>query len=123
MLYGIKLIIKEIHQGENIDLYLTIVLAFSVALLGIFQIARFEIISGVILAMIGLMATSLLANRRSNSELKDSSLQLQQMIQKLQATLQQPPSVSDILDQGYPDFRERLATARAAYFLGAVLST
>src|SRR5271157_5948153 len=65
MIDRLKLIAKEISRGENLDLYLTILLAIVVSFLGVFGIVKFEIISAAILATLGLLASSLLTIRRS----------------------------------------------------------
>jgi len=65
MIERLKRIAREIGHGENIDLYVTILLAVIVAFLGVIGIVRFEILSAAILATLGLLAGSLLTVRRS----------------------------------------------------------
>ena len=55
--------IEEIKQGENIDLYLTVIAAFVVGGISIFGIATSNIISSVTLAILGLIAIATLKNR------------------------------------------------------------
>lgn len=62
----------EIKRGENLDLYLTILLAVVIALLGIFQVAKFEVLSAVTLAILGLLASSLVVSRWTITEVKSS---------------------------------------------------
>ena len=71
MTEGLKLIAKEIRRRENIDLYVTILLAIVVGILGVVGNVRFEIISAAILATLGLLANSLLASRRSTDKLAE----------------------------------------------------
>lgn len=60
--------IEEIKQGENIDLYLTVIAAFVVVGISIFGIATSNIISSVTLAILGLIAIATLKNRHEFGE-------------------------------------------------------
>lgn len=59
----IKRIWRDIRQGENIDLYLTIVFAFGIVIYTLFQGGQNDLIASLTLAMLALVAFSLLGNR------------------------------------------------------------
>ena len=61
----------EIRRGENIDLYVAAPLAILVAVLGALGITSPQIISSLTLALLGLLATSLLINRHTVKDLTE----------------------------------------------------
>lgn len=67
---------SDVNSGENLDLYITILIAFAIAVLGIVQVAGVQIVMAVMLIVIGLIASSLLANRRATAELRNTSNEL-----------------------------------------------
>lgn len=122
MINHIKNIIKEVKNGENLDLYLTITLSVIVAVLGIIGITQFQILSAAILAVLGLLANSLLANRRNTSNVKDATNDLRAEIQTLKSNFLSldNPSIF-LLQKGFPDFSQEFHSATRISILGASL--
>lgn len=61
---------SDVRSGQNIDVYVTIVLALLVATLGTWGIADQSIISSAVLATLALVSIGILVNRRENSEIR-----------------------------------------------------
>lgn len=114
--------IKEIRKGENIDLYLTVLLAIVVAILGITGVANFEIISAVMLAILGLIANSLLASRRSTQEMQEAAYQLKTQFEKLQQEIRRESSIAEVLSKGYPNLAQEIRSAKNVSIVAIYLS-
>jgi hypothetical protein len=63
---SLKVIWEDVKSGRNIDIYITVVIAFAIALLDIFGIVNQSVISSATLAVLALVAYSLLQDRRKN---------------------------------------------------------
>ena len=63
---------RDIRSGQNIDAYITILVAIVIAILGITGSASQQVILSAILAILALVATGLLANRKENRKLQDA---------------------------------------------------
>lgn len=61
---------QDILARQNFDIYITVVLAFMVAILGLFGIVDQTIISSAVLATLALTSVSLLMNRRENEDIQ-----------------------------------------------------
>ena len=61
---------RDVRAGQNLDIYLTIIISAVIAILGIFQVVDQTIISATVLAMLALVASTLLQNRRANDLLQ-----------------------------------------------------
>lgn len=118
----INIVFSEIKKGENLDLYIIIFLAIIVAVLGISQTVSFEVISAVILATLGLLATSLLTNRHSSDEIQHTTSQLKSEIHDLRSEIHTSARLSDVFIKGYPDFSNEIVEAKRVSIEGAVLS-
>ncbi len=69
-----RLILKawqEIKQGENIDLYVTVIVAIGLSILNLLGVAPSAIAAPVTLAVLGLLAISSLGNRHHTDEVFD----------------------------------------------------
>lgn len=64
---------KDIKQGENIDLYLTIIAGIVLAFLNIFGITSSSWLSSLTLAILALLAYAMLGNRHQIDELTQSA--------------------------------------------------
>lgn len=91
----------DIVHGENIDLYLTIIVAVVVGLLALFDVATDQV-SSLTLAVLALIAFSNLQNRHQNELL----------IEKLDASSRTTISLDDIFEQDAPKLANRLRTAK-----------
>jgi hypothetical protein len=65
-------ILQDIRSGQNIDSYITIAIALTVATLGISGIANQKILLSAVLATLAMVATGLLVNRQENKRLSDA---------------------------------------------------
>ena len=83
MLNYIKLAFKELKNGENLDLYVTITISITVAILGVIGVTKFEILSAAMLAVLGLLANSLLTSRRTMSDVQSAANGLEAEIKYL----------------------------------------
>ena len=63
---SLKSIWEDIKSGRNIDIYITVVIAVGIALVDIFGVVNQSIISSATLAVLALVAYSLLQDRRKN---------------------------------------------------------
>ena len=116
-------IFKELRRGENLDLYLTVLLAVVIAIFGILQIASFEIISAAILGTLGLLASSLITNRRASAEAQESFDKLVSNIKSLQDRIGRKTYISELLSLAYPDLTEEIRTAKRVSVEGSTLGS
>lgn len=122
MIRQIKIIIKELQNGENLDLYITIAISIVVAVLGVIGIVTFEILSAAILATLGLLANSLLASRRTISDVKSAASELDSEIKTLKQNFLNSDSPSLFLfRRDFPDFSKEFQSAARISILGASL--
>lgn len=66
---------RDIRNGENLDIYLTLIVSLIVVLLDVFGIIDQSVISSTILACLALISGSLLSNRRSLSNTEEAIIQ------------------------------------------------
>lgn len=71
---------EDIQHGENVDLYVAVPLAILIAILGIFGITSPQLVSSITLIILGLLASSLLANRHAVQELSQRLVQTSETI-------------------------------------------
>jgi hypothetical protein len=62
---------KDISSGQNLDVYITVLIAIAVAVLGALDIADVTIIFSAVLATLALVSTSLLVNRHESEEIRN----------------------------------------------------
>lgn len=74
----IKRLWHDIRTGQNIDVYITIITSITVATLGILGIVNQTIIFSALLAIMALIASSMLVNRHQNEEIRASLLNLKE---------------------------------------------
>ncbi|MBN1141214.1 MAG: hypothetical protein JXB25_05400 [Deltaproteobacteria bacterium] len=60
--------VNDLQEKHNLDIYITLVLAFTVTALAIFQVTDQSVLSAAILATLALVSLSLLKNRRETEE-------------------------------------------------------
>jgi hypothetical protein len=106
MLSLLKNVWQDIKQGENIDLYLTVLLALTLTVLNLFGVAQ-ALAMPVLMAVVALLAISLLVNRR----------RVEIVIEKLSQ------SYDDILLEKIPSTFERdMRDAKQVWLIGVVLA-
>ncbi|MCA9896559.1 MAG: hypothetical protein H6654_03135 [Ardenticatenaceae bacterium] len=107
-----KAILSDLQKRENLDVYLTIVLAIIISVLGAFGITKLEIIASAILGILGLSSFNLLQNRRENEKLSNTLGKLNNEIKAAQYLKNRTE---------YPPFKETLANARTVCLMGPTL--
>jgi hypothetical protein len=65
-------ILRDIKRGENVDLYVTVLVALGIAVLNLLGIAPQSLIASITLTVLGLLAVSALGNRHQFEELRRS---------------------------------------------------
>jgi hypothetical protein len=124
LLDQLRLVIEDIRNGENIDLYVIIVVGAVVAVLGILKAIDFEIVGAAILGTLSLLAGSLLTSRRSIEELGDAADLVGQEVQALHKELESRASVSDLFSpEGYPNLSAEFRAAKSISILGQNLTS
>jgi len=106
---------QDIQNRQNFDVYITIGLAIIVAILGTFGLASQAIISSAILATLGLLSFSILANRRENENLRKHLAEIKK----------QDVSPTDVFKRDYDrlELREVTRNARKVFFWGFSFTT
>jgi hypothetical protein len=114
---------NDIKNGENIDIYLSILLAVVVAVLGIIGVASFSILSAAILMLLSLLAGSILMIRKSANDARGASLEMATKLNDLQSALSslRHTSVSDIFRRGYPNLQKDFDNTSSISVLGTNL--
>ncbi|MFQ5632976.1 MAG: hypothetical protein ACE5I1_29760 [bacterium] len=79
----------DIRRGENIDLYLTIILALGLVVFNLFGLASEKLVTQITLAVLGMLAIVMLGNRYRIDELlrKDARMQKNFFLEEFPATL------------------------------------
>ena len=104
MTEGIKRVWIDIKQGENIDLYLTVIVSLVLACLNVFGIGQ-SMIGSITLAVLALLAFSSLVNRR-----------------KLEETVDKLSRNQDILLEHFPINRKKdMEGAKELWLIGLIL--
>jgi len=106
---------QDIKAGRNIDIYVTVILAFLIAILGIFSIVNLAIISAAVLATLALVSVSLLRNRRANDSLQSAISQLEKNNERASPFLGHELS-------SYTEQNHLLSSAHTVYFWGLSFS-
>ena len=97
---------REIRSGENIDLYVTIVIAFVLVILSLFGFASSGVIASLTLAVLGLLAISNLVNRHRVEEL------IKQVAESAKGFF---------FDEFPADFKENFESAKEIWLVGVTL--
>jgi hypothetical protein len=105
----LRVVWQDIRAGQNLDIYLTIIISVAIAILGIFQVVEQTIISATVLAMLALVANTLLQNRRAND-----------LLQKRMSAMEGYEFLGRELEDYYQQ-NEALSTASTALFWGVTL--
>jgi hypothetical protein len=111
----INIIWQDIRSGKNLDVYIAIIIALTVSILGLIGQVDQVIISTAILATLALVANGLLINRRENED-----------IQKALLSIGSDGSLAEkFLTREYDRMRVRklLEKSHTAFFWGPYLNT
>lgn len=98
---------SEIKKGENFDLYLTVIAAITLASLNIFGIGQ-SLTAPITLAVLALLAISLLGSRHQNEDL----------VQKLSQTAE-----SLFVEEFPPSLKSDFLSAKELWLVGIALTT
>lgn len=104
---GIKRVWEEIRRGENLDLYITIVVAIAYVILNLFDLAPDDWIAPLTLATLGILIIALLGNRH----------RFEETVQRL---TQSPGSLFQ--EKFPPDFENDLGQAKEIWLVGVTLN-
>ena len=61
-----RVFVYDVRNKQNLDIYITVLLAFTISGLGFFQVTNLTVIASAVLATLALVSISLLVNRREN---------------------------------------------------------
>lgn len=100
---------------RNFDIYLTIVIAIVVAILGIFGIVNSTVISSAVLATLALVSSSLLVNRRENDDLRSELTNLTPKYSIIGRLFNPEYDIADVIQQ--------IRNSRVIYLWGTALTT
>lgn len=110
----------DIRNGENLDIYVSIPVAVTIAILGLLKVASFGVLSAAILMVLSLLSASFLIIRKSAADTKEAYIGLSDQIRDLQGSID-PASVSDMFRRGYPDMSKDFEEASSILVLGTIL--
>jgi hypothetical protein len=102
----------ELSTGENLELYITVLLALTLAVLGIFDVVGDKTLVAATLATLGLLAIGTLASRRRVEDLSEL----------VRAQGAGGVSAEDFFTKDKPGLREQVRLARDVRILGVTLS-
>lgn len=106
---------KDILSGQNLDVYITIVLSVTVALLGITGVTDINVIVAAVLATLALVSGSLLVNRQENEKLQAALFKIENSGSLAEKFLKEGLSDSQ--------FVELIRNSNKVFFWGTSLST
>jgi hypothetical protein len=106
MLLLVRRILADLRSGENIDTYVTIAVALGLAVLNLVSAVPADKLSGVLLAVLGLLAVGVLATRV-----------------KLETLVRETRSSTPTLLKQYPAAYEAALTGAGDVYLGGVSLT
>lgn len=108
MLRILKHIWSDIQQGENIDLYVTVVIAITLALLSIVGIAPQSLIEPITITVLALFAISLMDDLdRAVQDLLDDSIAAQPAVDIFRVTGLARPDIAILDDEFLAGFRKQ----------------
>lgn len=79
----LRSVLSDLKERQNLDVYITLAVAFTVACLDIFNVTDQSVVSEAILAIMALVSVSLLVNRRETDEVAKALSGLRDMRQKM----------------------------------------
>jgi hypothetical protein len=79
----LRSVLSDLKERQNLDVYITLAVAFTVACLDIFNVTDQSVVSEAILAIMALVSVSLLVNRRETDEVAKALSDLRDMRQKM----------------------------------------
>ena len=83
----ITAIFNDIKKGENLEVYLVILISLIVLLMDVFGSVKFDSLTNVILAVLALLSLGTLSTRGTLVSLRNSIGELDKKIEKLEARI------------------------------------
>jgi hypothetical protein len=108
-----QLFLNDLKRGQNYDVYITVAIAATVTLLGLFGIVDNIIISAAILATLTLVSSSLLVNRRDNQSTRETLNKLQNVGTAFDRFL--------VMEYSREEIIQRVSTSHEIYMWGTAL--
>lgn len=112
-------VFQDIREGQNLEVYLTLVVALVLLLLDIFGVVSTEAVAAGTLATLALLAYSTLTNREQMRRLVDTSMTTQALVQQ---TLSHEQKADDFYWKEKRSLEHDLATATFIGIIGVTLS-
>lgn len=119
MLRFLEKVFQDVREGENLEVYLTLVVALVLLLLDVFDVVSSEALAAGTLATLGLLAYSVLTNREQMQRLVDSSTTTQTLVEQ---SLSGQPSADSFFWQERRPLDSDLRRARFVGVAGITLS-
>lgn len=110
----LRTIWQDILAGRNLDVYITIVIAVMVAILGTIGIADQTVVSSAVLATLALVSASMLANRRESEDIRNILLRIDYAERLAERFFKRKHDRSII--------QKRVGNSRKAFFWGLTLT-
>jgi len=110
-----RLLKDDLRQARNLDLYIVVAIAVVVAVLGVFNVVDPRILAAATLAVLAVMATSMLASRHQIDSVR-------MMLDRMAATEAGNVPAERFLTQRHTDLDNELATASDIALVGVTLT-
>lgn len=111
----LRLIWQDITNGQNLDIYVTVIISVVIAILGVIGIVNDAVIFSAVLATLALLSTSLLVTRRDNDEIRN-----------ILANIKPSRSVADeffSLEYELDELIQHIRNSRRIYIWGTTFTT
>lgn len=114
-MHFVKRLWNDIQHGQNLDIYITALVALVIAVFGVVGIASQNLISAAILAVLALLLSSLLTARHQNDKLQATLLKLEAVQSSTGQIMTTGDDISELL--------QLLRQSKQAYFWGTTFTT
>lgn len=100
---------QDIRSGENLDVYVTVIIAVLVAILSIFELVDQTIVLSTVLATLALVSVALLRNRHADDEIRTTLARIE---------VGEDTTEQRRIEYDLATVRDLVGSARKAYFWG-----
>ena len=118
-----KIILQDIKKGNNLDLYATIVIAIIISVSSYLEGISIKVINATTLAILALIAGSLLTSRRTLSDVNLSTNNLNDEIKKLNSDEFSSNPCKVLLNKEYPDLSNSFELSKDISILASSLQS
>ncbi|WP_155830378.1 hypothetical protein [Glycomyces tenuis] len=105
----------DLRGGRNAELYVTVTIALSIAILGILNVANPDVVAAATLAVLALLATSRLADRHQS---RDISRQLDELLEAGSG----PAPADRFFTPGHTSLGQEMSAATEIWLVGVTLT-